>query len=748
MQISVRELVEFSLCPEDLTRGTAVSALQDGTARHKARQKAYGAGWEKEVALSMLVPYIEDEMLTLSGRMDGYKKGEIPEIEEIKSFSGETLPLAPYPAHRAQGVVYGYMLCCLENIEKVVVTICYVDKKGRVLASFSEELTRQACTECFQMLYDNYLNWQHTLFKHRQQRNQSLAGLIFPFETYRQGQREMAVQVFTAIKTSRRLFAEMPTGTGKSAAVLFPSLKALERGYSNQIFYLTARTTQREAAQNCIRLMRKQPLVLWTMLLTAKEKQCFSLDKRCHMEECSYAKGFYLRLPDAINAILPLEDWDDEAIISTAKQFSVCPYEFSLSLAAIADVVICDYNYAFDPAAHLQRVFDVRHDMTLLVDESHNLMPRVRDMLSATVASKELALLKKNYPKRSSAMYKALGMMQRTLREFEHTGIVSPAESLLYDSLSKLLDAILDEIGKGFANDLHFELYRTIKTFLSAQGRKDYAYILEGSIARRKLTAFCLNVEEHIQNITNRMCGVVFFSATLSPLEEIKNLLGGEEEDALFRMPSPYPPENFYVKRLRINTRYTARDETAEQVAQAIRLLFKAKSGKYIAYFPSFGYMEMVSQHLEDLPVLRQERGMDEQARNFFLSHFHQGTNAVLGLCVMGGIFAEGIDLAGDKLLGVMLVGVGLPQVNIFQETLREYFEIRFSNGFRYAYQIPGMHKILQAAGRVIRSEKDKGVAVLIDERYYQRAYEQLCPPHWQFVEEPFEQSLTHFWGD
>lgn len=743
--LSVRGLVEFTLHGESLTRGASMRDMLDGTVSHKARQKALGPGWESEVPLSMALPYLDEEMLTLSGRMDGFKKGDVPEIEEIKLFSGDHPPLSPYPAHRAQAVVYAHMVACQDGAQTIRIITCYVDKKGGVVAAFPETLSKDDCAREFNALYDAYAAWQETLKRHREKRDATLQALTFPYETYRKGQREMAVQVFTAISRQKRLLSELPTGTGKSAAVLFPSLMAMGRGLTEQIFYLTARTTQRKAAQECLGLFRHQPLSLWALTLTAREKQCF-MGGQCDLDTCPYAIGFFTRLPDAVKAILPLENWDEQTIFQTAQQHMVCPFEFSLSLSEIADVVICDYNYAFDPTAHIQRVFDERRDMTLLIDESHNVLSRVRDMLSASIDTQALRLLRKAYPKRSHAMYKQLTALIKGIDTLEGPGVVPLRESGFKDLFTRLQEALLDEMGRMAATDLHFEIYMALKTFLFSLEGENHTYILEGKGRQKRLTAFCLSVAEHIGAVTRGMRGVVFFSATLSPLEEMKVLLGGEEEDAVFRMPSPFPPERFFLKRLRVNTRYAAREETAAEVAGAIRALFTAKAGKYIAFFPSFKYLSVVAEHLTDLPLLPQTQGMDEAARDAFLAQFDEGPSAVLGLCVMGGVFSEGVDLPGDRLHGVMLVGVGLPQVNIFQETLRDYYEQRFSQGFRYAYQIPGMHKILQAAGRVIRSETDRGAALLIDDRYFQRAYENLCPPHWRFHEGELKESVQLFW--
>jgi len=744
-RLSVRELVEFTYHGENLSRGASPRDMQEGMLSHRARQAALQDGWEAEVMLSMECVYLDGQTLTLSGRMDGFLDGEFPEIEEIKLYTGETPPREPMPAHDAQAVVYAYMLCALRGIKAVTVSVCYVNRSGECLARFTRTLSALACTEVFIDLYRRYLAWQKTLAAHRTCRDATLCDLRFPYDTYRKGQREMAAAVYGAIRRGERVLCEMPTGTGKSAAAIFPALMAMGQGMTQQVFYLTARTTQRKAALECLRLFRVRPLSLWTLTLTAREKQC-PRQAACDTESCPYAIGFFIRLPDAIQAILPLEDWNERVIADTAARHRVCPFEFSLTLCEIADVVIADYNYAFDPMVRIKRVFETRRDMTLLADESHNLAPRVRDMLSACLDTAALRALRLPLKKRSHPLYKRLSRAIRFILQMEEASAADIAGGELPDILAELKEALLDAIGNGAATDAHFDALMAIKLFLDSLTGECHAYLLQGGQRSKRLTALCLDASHHIRAVTKGLRGTAFFSATLSPLDDMKTLLGAEETDKAYRIPSPFPPEQFFVKRVSVDTRYGARERTAGRVAEAIRALFMAKPGKYIAFFPSFAYLNLVAGLLGDLPLALQERGMDEAARDAYLDRFLSGDGTLLGMCVLGGIFAEGVDLPGDCLSGAALVGVGLPQVNPYQEALREYSETRFGDGFHFAYRIPGMHKILQAAGRVIRSETDKGAALLIDARYEENAYARLCPSHWMMREGSLAEALEAFW--
>jgi len=755
--MAVRTLVEFTLHGDDILRlGGSLKDMQAGMLGHKARQSLLGDAWQSEVPLGIRIPVEEEELeLHITGRMDAFHDGEVPVIEEIKIWQHREPPLAPVPAHEAQAVCYGHMLCQERGLEQVIIRVAYVDRKGRIHGQFDTLLTAEECRMRFNDLLIPYIRRMKLVRGHRRARNASLNALRFPYERYRDGQRDMAVQAYTAIRLRRRLFASMPTGTGKSVAALFPAMKALGEGLTGQVYYLTARTTQRQGALEAVARMRRQPLHLWTLTLNAKDKQCPE-QTVCHPDFCPRAKGHFLRDGAAIEEIMREDDWSPENIRRVADKHNVCPFEFSLSLAEVADLTICDYNYALDPAVHIQRIFDRNADVTLLIDEAHNLLSRVREMLSGAIEGGRIRKLRTVVGKaagRKHRLYKAMTDVLKALEDLPaeedgEEGRLPAIPQSLDNAAAELADAFMaaaneyfpwDEAGERLGDTL-----LALLSFLRARRRDaaEYAFLWQGR-KTRTVHAFALEVGAYFQEVTEPLSGVVCFSATMEPLEDMKRLLGGGEEDACFAMPSPFPPENLLILQQNVNTRYQHREAACGQIAAAIRRLWESKPGRYMAFFPSFAFMNRVAETLE-LPCQVQRSGMTDEERRAFLAPYCPGGEPMLSLCVLGGIFAEGIDLPGDALDGVVIVGVGLPQVNLFQETLRDYYEETLQNGFLYAYMIPGMQKVAQAVGRVIRTESDMGVAILLDDRYRQSGYRRLMPAHWQVRQEA---DLEEFWA-
>ena len=760
IRVAVRALVEFTLHGTDIRRlGGQVKDMQDGMLGHKARQSLLGEGWEAEVPLSLTVP-VEDEdaELLLNGRMDAFCDGEVPVIEEIKLWQHKEPPLAPFEAHEMQAVCYGHMLCETRGVPEVVIRVVYVDRRGKVRGEFDQTLTAEECRARFLTVFEPYVRRMRMLRQHRRARDASLHHLAFPFGSYRPGQREMAVQVYTAIRLGRRLFACMPTGTGKSAAALFPALKALGEGLTGQVYYLTARTTQRQGALEALRRMRQQPLHLWTLTLDAKDKQC-PAKTLCHPDYCPRAKGHFLRDHAAIEEMLKTDDWSPEAIRTMAEKHCLCPFEFSLSLAEIADLTICDYNYALDPAVHIQRIFDQTGNVTLLIDEAHNLLSRVREMLSGTVDGGRIRRLRAIVGKtagRRHPLYKAMTEVLKALDDLpipeddSTEGELQKLPTSLDNACVELADAFMTAQNESFpwdeAGEKLSDTLLPLLSFVRARRRDttECAWLWQGR-KNRVLTAFALDVAGYFEEVTTMLRGVVCFSATMHPLEDMKLLLGGQEEDACFAMPSPFPPEHLLILQKDVNTRYRYRDAACEHIAAEIRAMVSAKPGRYLVFFPSFAYLRQVSAML-DVPHQTQRSAMSDEERCAFLAPFVPDGKPTLGLCVLGGIFAEGIDLPGSALDGVVIVGVGLPQVNLFQETLRAYYERSLGEGFLYAYMLPGMQKVIQAVGRVIRTETDFGTVLLLDDRYRQSDYRRLCPAHWQIQRGETGRMLTRFW--
>lgn len=808
-RVSVRELVAFTFHGEDILPGGSMQDMMDGTSGHIARQQELGDDWHVEVPLQLEIQSSDqdshDGTLQLTGRMDGFRPGglpkdwrehmaaqirvniqgdqslqgvecvpssfnegtedvptDVPLIEEIKLWKGKHPPEAPAAAHWMQGVVYGAMLSLGIRCSRVGIRVVYVSKSGRQIRSFPHLYEGEELASLLIGLLQPYVQRQRLLSRHRGQRDEGLRRLQFPFGAYRAGQREMAVQVYTAIQMKKRLFASMPTGTGKSMAVLFPALKAMGKNETGQICYLSARTTGQKSPEDALNLIRSSSYPLWSLVLKAKEKQCPE-GHICHPDFCSRAKGHYLRDQAAIEAVLTGEEeaWTPERIRLWADAYHLCPFEFSLSLAEAADVIVCDYNYVLDPVVHIRRIFDQRKDVTLLVDEAHHLQSRVRDMLSGSL---DLGLMKRF----RTAAGKVVGRDHRLYRRLtdvlnvwenvplppeEKEGVLPAVPDNLLEALADLVFALMEVREARYAwGENGAALQQVIFAALSmvrALRREEVprAFLWQGR-KNSTVTCFALDGAEYLKGVTRGLSGVVCFSATLAPLGQMRFLLGGEEEDGCFAMPSPFPRENLLVLRQRVNTRYAHRDGSSRQVADAIRALVSARPGKYMVFFPSFAYLHRISEELTDLPHQVQSPSMTEEDRSAFLCPYREEGPPVLSLCVMGGVFSEGIDLPGRALDGVAVVGVGLPQVGLFQETLRAYYDEKSGQGFLFAYQIPGMQKVAQAVGRVIRTGEDRGVALLLDERFGQAGYLRLCPEHWRVEDGDIKNRLNSFWRD
>ncbi len=747
-RISVRELVAFCFPPEDILPGSSVAELLSGGTAHRAAQKKRDGDIEKSLSHIFVLP---EGTIELFGRMDAYTDGDIPLVEEMKHC--RTVPSQPRPEHRAQALCYAAMVALLWNKPQVRICVSYVSLEGEVLAQFEESFTAAALSQQTERWLSDYLVFAMREEAHKQARDMSLQSMGFPYPAYRSGQRELARQVYTAIQRQKRLFASLPTGTGKSAAVLFPALKAMGEGKTGRLLYLTARNTARQSPLEALARMQAQGMQARVSVLTAKEKMC-PAPARCHPDDCSRARGHYLRERLAIDELLTQGGiWSDEVIAAISEKHHLCPFELALSLTALADVILLDINYAFDPFAQLKRLFRERRDMTLLIDEAHHTVDRVRDSLSGELDSHVFRVHRTAIGKalgRKHPYYKALSNLLHALQnETPPEGMEQWQANELPDGLSALVEVVQEEVcallGGSTAVPLPelSQILRSCMGFLYAAQRLDgenYAILWSAAGKDRSLCLYCLSPAEEIARITAQQRGTVFFSATLSPLESMKQLLGGGEEDACFALPSPFPTENLRVYVRRPSTRYRHRADTAMAVARLITEMVNSKPGNYIVFFPSYAYLRMVHLQLseDNLPPLWvQTPQMDENDREAFFDAFSSENSPHLGLCVLGGLFSEGIDLPGDRLIGAMVVSVGLPTPSQKQNAIQERYQTLFGDGFHYACRIPGMQKVLQAGGRVIRSESDKGVLVLVDDRYSEPVYRQLLPEHWHFCSEP-----------
>ena len=741
LKVSVRELVAFSCYPPDIMPAADSEIMQTGAQAHRARQAEHEGKTEQTIRH---VYELENARVQVYGRMDAFVDGEIPFVEEIKLCRAK--PECARIEHRAQAVCYAAMLAEEQGCTAVRISICYVNEEGEVQISFEEELTAQSLRVEMNELLLPYVRFALREAEHRKLRDESLAALAFPFESYRAGQRELAVQVYTAIQRQKRLFASLPTGTGKSAAVLYPALKALGSGLTERVVYTTARNTARQSPLNALKRMQTMGMHARCSVVTAREKLC-PVPARCHPDDCPRARGHYVRQGEAIEALLASGEmvWDDEIILALADQYGICPFELALALSELADVILMDLNYAFDPFAQLKRLFQRSRHFTLLVDEAHHTVERVRENLSGTMDSRELGRIRTEYGKnygRKNGVYRSLSALLQALRKLEcneeECALPKPPEEIgqLVDNVLEEAISALPHAGVGMQ-----ELIRLCLPYCYAYEHldEDFAVLLEKHGKERVLTLYCLLPGKEIGRVTKGLHGAVFFSATLHPLPSMKQLLGGAEEDACFSLPSPFPPQRLQVVRADVNTRYERREESAAKIASLIHELLEAHPGNTLVFFPSYAYLNQVSGYLDidRLPELWvQRKEMGEEERELFLSAFEKGGPERVGLCVLGGLFSEGIDLPGERLVNAVIVGVGLPVPSARLNAVRGCYQKHFGDGFAYACRIPGMQKVLQAAGRVIRSETDSGIVVLIDERYRQWEYASMLPAEWQLNDE------------
>ena len=723
------------------------------------------------------------------------------------------------PCHWAQGMVYGAICAEQRELETLDVRLTYYQIDTDEIIRYTRHFSAAELDAFLNDLLRQYLPWARRQLDWVEARNRSLGALQFPFPVYRPGQRALAGEVYRACaagkaeqKGGTRLFCQAPTGIGKTMSALFPALKAMGEGKGEKIFYLTARNTTQAAAEDAVaRLRAAQPgLALRSVTLTAKEKSCLHPDAEghpaCLPEVCPFANGYYDRRKDALVALLDGSgSFSRAALADTARQFSVCPFELGLDLSEWCDVVIGDYNYLFDPVVHLKRFFDAAGDWLFLIDEAHNLPDRARAMYSAQFAKSSLTEAKRALGKGKSSLKTALSKADKVFLAArkacaqaaprtgaEPAGETEPAQinllpaeaapdfalpqplyardgTVFLQQLPAALPAALravhtplqDWLEQNPEDPAHaqlLELYFALQDIARTADRYDSHFVtqLTARGSELELHLLCLDPAPFVDASLAAGRSAALFSATLTPPAFYRSVLGCADARAV-ALPSPFPPENLGLFCLPgISTRYRQREASVPAVADALAALARGKTGNYLAFFPSYAYLQQVYEAFAarwpDIPTLVQQRSLDDAGRAEFLAQFvPRPAQTLLGFAVMGGIFGEGVDLVGDRLIGCAIVGVGLPQVNPRQEMLRRYYEEQSGCGFDYAYRYPGMNKVLQAAGRVVRTPQDKGVVLLLDDRFAQPDTACLFPPHWRHIQylpgtAALEMALAAFW--
>lgn len=753
--LSVHDIVDFVFSEGDITTlAKDRYNLRDGMIIHQTIEKRKGAQSEVFVRLNTTV---RDYDLEISGRIDiveelsnHYHLIEIKSTSKIDDYEDE-----PQKAHLAQNLFYGYMFYHYKKIDKnlpLQISVLYVDRYTFLEKLFTKEYSYEELETFFYEVINKYLDFLDLIEEFQEVKFQSLKNLRFPYANLRSGQRELMDSVSEVIKDKGTLFVCAPTGIGKSLGTLYPALTSLPTK-DTKIFYLTAKSMIKEVARDTINLLRKRSkLKIKSLVMTAKEKICINDCVKCNPKDCPYAKDFYKKVNQAVVDIYTHEDdFNYDSIVHYAYKYEICPFEYQLTLSLYSDCIICDYNYVFDLRVYLRRFFEYdTSNIILLIDEAHNMYDRVCGMYTISLNFNILNTIYQHI--NNEEIRNSVNSLIVTLKQYEtdlslrkkdalkfldlDMSIIDNIESLL-DKLEKHFD-ILHNQGEEINEEL-WDCYYELSNFLkiAAVYSSDFFVWVTKNKEEVNYQITCVNPRALIKNRTSKVLSTVFFSATLHPLDYYISLYGGDETSRTLFLPSPFKQENLalYVNPY-ISTKYNNRDNTKYKIAYQIHDVIK-HGGKYLVYFPSYQYLEMVFQVFKkinetDLLLLKQTSDMTEVEKNNFIKQFDDSNTNIVGFAVLGGQFAEGIDLKGEKLNGVIIVGVGLPTFDAFREELRAYFDAVYHKGYQYAYIYPGFNKVLQAVGRVIRDENDKGIAVLIDERYIKSEYLKLFPPHWR----------------
>ncbi len=782
VQVSVRGLVEFILRSGDIDNrraGSERDAVQLGGRLHRKIQHQMGAGYRPEVSLK----YTKDcdgFSILVEGRADGIMEtasGTV--IDEIKGVLKDLDAVTePVPVHLAQAECYAYIYATQQNLSEIGIQMTYCNMDTEDIKRFQYVYTFSELEDFFMDLIRQYEKWARYQVEWRKKRNDSIKDLEFPFP-YREGQRDLAASVYRTILRRKKLFIQAPTGVGKTIATVFPAVKAVGEGLGDTIFYLTAKTITRTAAWQAFDLLKEQALRMKVLVLTAKEKICFTEDMNCNPEACPYALGHYDRVNDALYELLTSSDeMSREIIKEQAKRWQVCPYELSLDLCSWADAVICDYNYCFDPNARLRRFFGegVKGEYIFLIDEAHNLVERGREMYSAELYKEDFLrirrLLGEDDPKVTRRLSECNALLLTLKRECADYQVLDSVGDVYLKLLSLMaeLERFLEECKKEDERSEVLDFYFSVRSFVNIYERLDEHYLIYSEMeesGRFKLRLMCVNPAVNLQEFLDKGNSAIFFSATLLPIHYYRKLLSTTtEEDYAIYAKSPFDPK----KRLLligddVSTKYTRRGEDMyRKYAQYLAQIAGTKKGNYIAYFPSYAFMEEVydafmelmdaaSAEDKEIEAILQSQYMSEEAREIFLESFEEERDkSLLGFCVMGGIFAEGIDLDREKLIGAIIVGTGLPMVCREREMVKDYFDGQGMRGFDYAYLYPGMNKVMQSAGRVIRTDEDTGVIVLLDDRFRDTRYQEIFPREWKDYSmctvDTVAEQINEFWEE
>ena len=765
IRISVRNLVEFILREGDIDNRTGGGQdpenMQMGSRIHRKIQRQMGSDYQAEVPLKTEI-VCEGFTLKIEGRADGliHTKEQVM-VDEIKGVLRELDRVQePVGIHLAQAKCYASMVAEQEGVDEIGVQMTYCQMETEEVKRFQYSYQSNELKVWFDEVIRQYKKWAKFQIEWRKARNASIKGIEFPFP-YRKGQRELAVSVYRTILRKKKLFIQAPTGVGKTISTVFPAVKAVVEELGEKIFYLTAKTITRTVAEQAFETLREQNLKFKVITLTAKEKICFCEETSCNPDDCPYAKGHFDRVNDAVYELLMQEDvMSREVLEAQARKHKVCPFEMALDVSTWVDGVICDYNYVFDPDARIRRFFAEggAGGYLFLIDEAHNLVERGRQMYSAELCKEDFLAVKKlvkgeapRFAKRLEACNKILLAMKKECENYKVLDNISHFGIQLMNVLSET-DRYLEECVDKEVRETVLDFYFQVRSFLNIYDGLDENYVVYTEYqenGRFVLKLFCVNPAANLQKCLDKGNSAVFFSATLLPIQYYKRLLSTEKDNYAVYIDSSFDTKKrLLMNGVDVSTRYTMRSrEMYQRYAIYIFRVVKAKMGNYLIFFPSYRFMEDVYQEFtqllasdeEEMELVIQQKHMDEEERENFLRAFEMGREkSLIGFGVLGGIFSEGIDLTNEKLIGTLIIGTGLPQVCNEREILKSYFDQK------------GMNKVLQAAGRVIRTEDDRGVILLLDERFQREKGKEIFPKEWADCErcrlDIVEEKIRLFW--
>ncbi len=752
IRISAKDIVKFIYSGGDLTSEfQSNKRALEGIEAHKYLQNKYQDDDQKEVFVETIFE-CGNYCFHITGRMDGLlKENNKIIIEEIKSTKTdlELLELDTRPEHLMQGKMYAYIFAKNNNLKSINVRLTYIAVEGYATKSFNKRYNFSQLQKFFTKTIEDYTLWLEIYNQHQEKKMKSIVGLKFPFEEYREGQYKFMGAVYQTLIKEDILYSIAPTGIGKTVGSLYSALKTINNEVE-KIFYLTAKNAGKKIVVDTVNLLKKNGLICKTTVINSKEAMCLMDKVDCDPDICPYSKGFFNRLRDAVHDIFVHNDvYDMKLIKDYGKYHSICPHEFSLELSNYSDLVICDYNYAFDPRVHLIRYFeDDYYSPKLLIDEAHNMVDRSRSMYSCSISKESLINLRKAANKVKPSVRSRIKILLDYIDVFVKDNEIEKAQFFYQDELDDILlnytEAITSKLERVLAEnkkftkrdkvlDGYFELLQFVR--ISEFYNENYKYIIQVIDENIVITLSCLDASNYIlDTIKNRVSGVVLFSATLFPVDYYVKLIT-KGEGKTISIPSPFKQSHLglFVDDS-TSTRYRDRQRSIGNIIDSIYALAETKIGNYIVFFPSYVYLNMVLEEFncEDYQMLVQTRNMSLYQRNVMLNEFNTiNDKSKVAFFVLGGSFSEGIDYIGEMLSGVLIVGVAMPQFNKYNELLRNHFDDEFNQGFDYAYTFPGMNKVIQAVGRVIRTNHDIGVAILFDDRYSHAKYKDLFPRNW-----------------